>query len=299
MQRIGGLLVALGMAAGTAAAAQQSVGAALWRVAGTTLAVPFALVTGPTGTFWNPAQDDDSTRTQIGLEAVQTPAVIGASAVLGVVRTRVRPIGHIGVVFGHVGLADIARTTDSPDPLGGMIPVYASAIGATWSRRFGVTDVGATLAIHESRLDALQSTRGTFDIGVSREIAQRLRIAAATHFFSSLRTSDPAQDLYAGLEYRLWHGALWGDRGVVRTRYGIAFGHGFAADHQLGLGFEVGRVVALDGMIVREGGYDDHGWRGTGALRVTIGKYRISFARDAGTNEIGSGYRVGVDARFK
>ena len=297
MQRIATLLVGLAAIAGSTSLAQQTAGTALWRLAATTLPLPPALATGTAAVFWNPAQIEDSARAQVGLEGIQTPAAIGASGMLAAVRVRAGSIGQVGFVYGHVGLSDLTRTGDSPDPIG-AVPVYTSIFGATWSRPVAATALGATLAYHDTRLDAEHAGRWTFDVGASREIAPGLRLAAATHFFASLSTNDPAQDLYAGVEYRLWQGPLWGDRAALRGRYGLAFGHGFTADHQMGAGFELGHVVALDFGVTREGSYGLGGWRPAAGLRVTIGKYRVTLARDAGVNELGSAYRVGVDARF-
>ena len=297
MQRIATLLVGLAAIAGSTSMAQQTAGTALWRLAATTLPLPPALATGTAAVFWNPAQIEDSARAQVGLEGIQTPAAIGASGMLAAVRVRAGSIGQVGFVYGHVGLSDLTRTGDSPDPIG-AVPVYTSIFGATWSRPVAATALGATLAYHDTRLDAEHAGRWTFDVGASREIAPGLRLAAATHFFASLSTNDPAQDLYAGVEYRLWQGPLWGDRAALRGRYGLAFGHGFTADHQMGAGFELGHVVALDFGVTREGSYGLGGWRPAAGLRVTIGKYRVTLARDAGVNELGSAYRVGVDARF-
>jgi hypothetical protein len=301
MQRIGGLLVGLLVAAAGPGVGQESAaGTALWRVAATTLAIPPALATGPGATFWNPAQAGDSARTQIAIEAVQTAAAIGASGMLAALRVRTRSLGDIGLVYGRVGLSDLTRTTDSPDPTGSDVPVYTFALGATWARMFGATNVGATLAFHETRLDATHADRWTVDVGASRTVAgEWLRVAAATHFFSSISVSEPAQDIYAGIEARVWHGPLWGDRAVLHGRYGLAFGHGFAADHHLGLGAEFAGTVGLDLAVVREGSYGEGGWRPVGGVRVTIGKYRITLARDAGVNELGSAYRVGAEARFR
>ena len=298
MQRIAVLLLAIFALPGEWATAQQSAGTALWRLATTTLPLPAALATGTAAVFWNPAQIEDSARAQVGLEAIQTPAAIGASGMLAAVRVRAGPIGQIGFVYGHVGLSDLTRTGDSPDPIG-VVPVYTSAFGVTWSRPVAGSALGATLAYHDTRLDAIHAGRWTFDVGASREIAPGLRVAAATHFFASLSANDPAQDLYAGVEYRLWQGPLWGDRAAVRGRYGLAFGHGFTADHQVGAGFDLGHVVALDIGVTREGSYGTGGWRPAAGLRVTIGKYQVTLARDAGVNELGSAYRVGVDARFR
>jgi hypothetical protein len=299
MQRIAVLLVGLVAIPGGSGTAQQSAGTALWRLAATTLPLPPALATGTAAAFWNPAQIEDSARTQLGLEGIQTPAAIGASGVIAAVRVRAGSVGQIGFVYGHVGLSDLTRTGDSPDPIGSAVPVYTSALGVTWSRRVAGAALGASVAYHETRLDLAHVSRWTIDVGASRLVTPRLRVAATTHFFSSLSASDPAQDIYAGIEYRLWQGPLWGDQAVVRGRYGLAFGHEFGVDHQVGAGLELGRVVALDLGMTREGSYGSGGWRAAAGVRVTIGKYRVTLARDAGVNQLGSAYRVGVDARFK
>lgn len=303
MQRIGLLSVGLLALIPAAAPAQQATGTALWRVATTTLPTPPALAIGPAAVLWNPAQIQDSVRVQLAFEAIQTPSAVDATGLIGTVRIPVGNIGQVGLIYGRVGLSDVTQTMDSPDPTGATLPVYTFAIGANWARVIGSTSIGATLAFHETRLDMARAGRWTLDVGASRTLAgERLRIAAATHFFSSLKTNDPAQDIYAGVEARLWSGGVSGngDRAVVRGRYGIAFAHGFPADHQLGLGAELSRTVAFDLMIAREGSYGaGAGWRPVAGLRLAIGKYRVTVARDAGVNELGSAYRVGVEAQFR
>ncbi len=302
MQRIGLLVVGLLVLGGSRATAQQATGTTLWRVAATTLATPPALAVGPAAALWNPAQTEDGARLQFGVEAIQTPSAVDASGVIATVRVPAGSVGQVGVLFGRVGLSDISQTIDSPDPTGAVIPVYTFAGGVTWSRLVARTSVGATLAFHETRLDNSRADRWTMDVGASRTIGNdRLRLAAATHFFSSLKSNDPSQDVYAGIEGRIWSGPLSGDRVVVRGRYGISFAHGFAADHQFGAGAEFAKTVALDLMLAREGGYGNRGvsWRPVAGVRIAIGKYRITLARDAGVNDLGSAYRVGVDARFR
>jgi len=301
MQRIGLLVVGLLVLGGSRATAQQATGTTLWRVAATTLATPPALAVGPAAALWNPAQTEDGARLQFGVEAIQTPSAVDASGVIATVRVPAGSVGQVGVLFGRVGLSDISQTIDSPDPTGAVIPVYTFAGGVTWSRLVARTSVGATLAFHETRLDNSRADRWTMDVGASRTIGNdRLRLAAATHFFSSLKSNDPSQDVYAGIEGRIWSGPLSGDRVVVRGRYGISFAHGFAADHQFGARAEFAKTVALDLMLAREGGYGNGvSWRPVAGLRVAIGKYRITLARDAGVNDLGSAYRVGVDARFR
>ncbi|HEY3278895.1 MAG TPA: hypothetical protein VGJ83_00160 [Gemmatimonadales bacterium] len=299
MQRIAGVLVGLAVCAGPPPArAQEAAGTALWRLVATTLPVPPALSLGAAGSFWNPAQVEDSARAQLAIEGVETSAAIGASGVLAALKVRAGKVGYVGLIYGRVGLTDLTRTGDSPDAVGSSVPVYTSAVGVTWSRAIGRTAVGATARYHVTRLDDIERSRSTFDVGASREVVPGLRLAAATHFVSSFR-ADPAQDIYAGVEYRLWQGPLWGDHGVLRGRYGLAFAHGFTADHQAGVGLEVGTAVALDVAVAREGGYSDAGWRPAAGMRLAIGKYRVTIARDAGLNDLGSAYRVGVEARFR
>ena len=303
MQRIAVLLAGSAVLPGmfSSVAAQEAAGAALWRVVGTTLPVPPALAIGTAAAFWNPAQRGDSAGTQLALEGIQTATAIGASGVLAAVRTRAGSFGYLGLLYGRVGLSDLTRTSDSPDPIGSAIPMFTSALGITWSRALGRSVVGATVAYHETRLDVAHAARWTLDVGASRDLGAggRVRLAVATHFVSSLSVKDPAQDLYAGIEARLWQGPLWGGRAAVRGRYGLGFGHGFGADHQLGVGLDLGGVVGLDGGVVREGSYGSVGWRPVAGVGLTIGKYRITLARDAGVNDLGSAYRVGVNARFR
>src|SRR6059036_1039425 len=301
MQRIGVLIVGVLALGAPPVAAQQATGTTLWRVAATTLATPPALAVGPSAAIWNPAQTEDGARWQLGIDAIQTPSAVDATGVIATVRVPAGKLGQVGVLFGRVGLSDISQTIDSPDPTGGVIPVYTFAAGATWSRLVARTSLGATLAFHQTRLDNSRARRWTLDVGASRTFAnERLRLAAATHFFSSLRSNDPSQDVFAGIEGRIWSGALSGDRVVVRGRYGISFAHGFTADHQFGAGAEFSKTVALDLMLAREGSYGDRvSWRPVAGLRIAIGKYRITLARDAGVNDLGSAYRVGMDSRFR
>src|SRR6267142_1073225 len=249
MQRIGLLFVGLLLLAPARAPGQQAMGTTLWRVAATTLPVPPALTLGPAAVMWNPAQTQDSARLQLALEAIQTPAAVDATGLIAAVRIPAGSIGQLGLLYGRVGLSDIAQTVDSPDPTGSVVPVYTFAIGATWSRLVGATSVGATLAFHETRLDLVRADRWTIDVG---------------------------------------------------GRYGVSFAHGFGADHQFGVGAEVAKTVALDLMLAREGGYSDGAhWRPVAGLRLVIGKYRVTLARDTGVNNLGSTYRVGVEMRFR
>src|SRR5688572_6275096 len=205
MQRIGLLLVGLSTLVTNRGSAQDATGTTLWRVAATTLATPPALARGAAAAIWNPAQTQDSARLQLAFEAIQTPSSVDATGVIGTMRFPAGKVGHLGIIYGRVGLSDITQTADSPDPTGSTVPVYTYALGANWAKQLGGTDVGATLAFHETRLDVTSDSRWTLDLGASHALGgDRFRIAAATHFFSSLTADDPSQDVFAGVEARIW-----------------------------------------------------------------------------------------------
>ncbi len=279
--------------------ALQSAGTELWRIAATTLAVPPALATGGAAAFWNPAQPAGAERASVALEAIETAPTVGARGVLITACARVRRVGRVGLVFGSMSIGDLVRTSLSPDPDPGGIPYYTTTIGANWATTAGATTLGATLAHQDTQLDVMHAQRWTFDVGARRALTGAVSIAAATHFLSRL-AADPAQDAYAGIDVRVWHGPLWegGSSGAIHARYGLAFGHGFTADHQLGAGFEVGNEFSADILVVREGSYGDGGWRPVGGVRVAIGRYHISVARDAALNDVGAAYRVGFEGRL-
>lgn len=280
------------------AAQGDPVGAELWRVVGTTVSVPFALSQGTTAAFWNPAQT--VTAPGIGGDVVQTPDAISATGILTVVRTGSGRLGSWGLVYGQVDIGDITRTTLTPDPEG-AIPVYTRDVGLTWAQAFGSTTVGATIGAHDSRLDQSDVGHWTGDVGVTQHFGDILTFGAATHFFYRFTTGDASQDLYAGVEWRALHGPLWTGSGEVslRLRYGATLAHGSGTDHAIGVGVDLGPPFALDGMLVRENSFGNVAWRGVAGLRVKIGHYGISFARDAGVSGLGSSYRVGLEARFR
>lgn len=279
------------------AASQQSVGSELWRLAAVTVPLPPSLATGAAAAFWTPVQEDD--HGQLGLDLLQTPAVVGATGLIGAVRVPVRHFGAVGLVYARMGLGDLVRTTDSPDPVGEAIPFYTQSGGFTWSNAYGRTGVGASVTYHDTRFDGARAERWSLDLGVMQAIGDRARIALSTRGLTRL-ANDPAQDVDVGAEYRLWRGILWGTTsGRLVGRYGIGFGHPGGIDHELGAGLDIGAPVTLDVLLTREASYGNAAWRGAAGLRVSVGRYRVSFARDGGVSDLGSTFRVGLEASFK
>jgi hypothetical protein len=293
--RVSSLLILLW--APQALTAQEGAGNELWRLAAVTLPLPPALSAGAAASFWSPAQPDP--HGEIGLDLLQTPAAVGATGLIGAIRIPFRHVGSLGIVYARMGLGDLVRTTDSPDPDGESIPFYTQSGGVTWSDVVAQTQVGATLTYHDTRFDGTRAERWTLDVGASRQIGDRARIALSTRGFTRLG-NDAAQDFNVAGEFRVWRGTLWGTTsGRVVGRYGLEFGHPGGVDHQIGAGLDIGAPVTLDVMLTREASYGTAAWRGAAGLRVSIGRYRVCFARDGGISDLGSTVRVGLEASLK
>src|SRR3989442_2771940 len=273
---------------------QQGAGAELWRVAAPPLPVPPALATGGAAAFWNPAQPATPERASLALDVLETAPTITASGVLVTARARVRPLGQVGLVYGRMGIGDLVRTSLSPDPDPGAVPYYTQTLGANWSMARGGTALGATLAYQDTRLDVQGSDRWTLDLGARNTFSDAVALAVATPCFSRLATADPAQDLYGGVELRVWHGPLWGSRAAVRGRYGVATAHGFTADHQFGAGFELGTQFASDLVVLREGSYGQTGWRGGAGVIGGGGRRLGGFATGLRADRTASAFPGGL-----
>jgi hypothetical protein len=298
MQRIAAILA---VCAPAALAAQETAATQLWHLAATTLPVAQALAIGGGSAVWNPAQSPPAGRASICLEIIQTPAAVGATGVLVVGRIRVPPLGELGLIYGDMEIADLLRTSFSPTQDSGSIPYYAQFLAAHWTLTRRGTTLGAALGVQDARLDEIHAHRAMLQLGVAQVLPGALRIAAAGHVFRSPIAGDVGHDFYGGVERRMWRGTLWRGSGPASLigRYGVAFGHGFSADHHIGLGLEVATQFLADVQLTREGGYGAGEWRGSAGVRIRIGHYRVSYARDAGVSDIGSAYRVGLEAQIK
>jgi hypothetical protein len=277
----------------------EDAGAALWRVAGQTLAVPPALAQGTTGALWNPAQQT-STRFAAGLEAVQGATAVGATGLVAAARARLGRLGAVSVLFGRMQIGDLVRTSTSPIPDPGTIAYHTQVVGVAWARAVGRATVGVTGARHTTNLDDRRQGRWTVDAGASIPIGARVRVAGATHFFSRLDTADPAQDVFLGVEVRAWQGVPWDGAPptLVVGRWGTALAHGFTADQHVGVGVALGRVATVDLLASYEGGYAAGGWQPVAAVGVAVAGYRVTVAANPGAAGLGPAFRVSLDVGF-
>jgi len=297
-QRVVLALLAVAATAPAGARAQATAATQLWRLAASTLPQPAALATGGAAAFWNPAQAGDTRRAVAGLEIVQTSPVVGAAGFLAAVRTRVASLGDVGLLYGRMEISDLTRTSTTPQPDPGSIPYNAVSMGLTWARVVAGATVGAALRFNESRFDTEVLHRWTLDVALQHRVGV-LRVGAATHLVSAAR-NDAAQDAYAGAGVVVWRGVPWagGRKTTVELRYGLSFGHGFPPDHGLGFGVDFGEVLGVDLMLAREGAYVGSAWRPVGGLRLAVGRYRVTVARDAGVNRVGAAFRAGLAVGF-
>ena len=297
MNRLAGVSTLLALVGAGPVSPQGSAGAELWRLAAVTVPLPPALATGAAAAYWNPAQEDGAA--QMGADLVQTPQAIGATGLVAALRVPAGRFGTIGLLYARIGLGGLIHTTDSPDPDGASIPFYTQRAAVTWGRGFGHLTLGAAVSFQDTKLDGTTTDRWSLDIGITQHVGDRIRLAAATRGLRRVG-SDPAQDVSAGIEYRLWRGTLWRSTpGAILARYGVGAGRSGGLDHQLGLGLDVGSPISLDLLLAREASFGRAAWRGAAGVRFAVGRYRMSFARDGGISDLGSSYRVGLEATLQ
>jgi hypothetical protein len=284
------------------ASAQAPPGAALWRVAGQTLAQPPALADGALAVFWNPARGEAAVgMVTVALEAVHGAEATGVSGVIAGVQVRAGPAGHAGLLVGRMSVNDLVRTSSSPAPEPGEIPFYASVVGVSASVTpvAGKVRLGLSALAHRSVLDLVTENTWTLDGGVWVEPIPGLSFAASTHFLSRALQSHPQQDVFVAAAWRAWQGPLWGAPAALTLRAGLAGAHGGGVDQLAGFGLAVGDHLGVDALLVREDRYGNTAVRGVLGLRISTGHYRVTLARDNGMNEIGAAFRFGLEATLK
>jgi hypothetical protein len=274
--------------------AQAPQSADLWRLSAASLAGPAALEAGATAAFWNAAAAASDVQLRAGVQLLETPDVLSISGLLGGVSYRVSPTLATQVLVGHMGAADLVRTTTSPASEPGGIPYYEEMLGLGAAVHHGGLSAGALLAGHDARVDADRRAGLTLDAGVRLSLP-RLVLAAATHFFPANGTDRRVTDYYAGVEYHLATLRVWGALGRILLRYGLSTGERTGPEHGGGVRLALTDRFSLDANLVREHGYADATWRPTVGVRFRAGRYSIAAARATGLNGIGASYRVGLD----
>jgi hypothetical protein len=270
--------------------------AELWRVAGTTLAIPAALERGPTGVFWNPAAVADVPGLAGGVEALQTPEAVNLSGILGTLTYRIGPAASFGVTAGRVSVGDLVRTSTSPISEEGEIQVFAQFLGAVAGTSAGPLAVGAQLRLHDARLDALSADGVTLDLGFRVDSIGPFVVAAATHFASPRLARRPTTDYFAGAECRVGTSRVWGAPAVVIARYGVGVRASGGVEHAVSGGLAFGHRLRVDAGFQRETAYDRTAWRFAMGLAFRAGRYVIAANRGAGLQDVGATYRIGLSA---
>lgn len=278
-----------------AGAIQAPDAAGLWDVTGTTLAQPAALETGPTGAFWNPTAILEGDGLRVGLQTVQTPDVLGLTALLAAISQRIgRQLG-VGVVFARVQVGDLVRTTTSPVSQEGDIPVYEQLVGLALGTEFGGVRTAAMLRAHDARFDLVRASGLTLDLGVYARPNDRLRIAATSQFVPADFSNRRTERYYVGGEYRAVRFSAWGTPTSVSLRYGATLRDRRDLEHSVGVGLGLGLGVTVDSGFQYEQAFGDDAWRFVLAVGLRAGRYSVIAARGGGIEGLGANYRIGLD----
>ena len=282
----------------SAAAAQAPAGADLWRVAGATLATPPPLVPGATGLLWNPAAP--APEYAVGVEVIQTGAIVGLSGLSVGAQAKVGKRGELGLVFGRMQVQDLVRTTTSPNSEVGSIPVHEQFVGGKVGIRAAWFEVATLLRFHDERFDALGSQGFTMDFGVYAEPWSVARFAAATHFLALDFSTQHTTDFFlAGEVEPLRPNLLRDTNWRLLGRYGITLRSLFGPDHVLSMGARYHDVLSFDLSMTREAGFAGGGWRPGMSFALRIGRYTLGAARGSGVNDVSGTYRISLNVQLR
>jgi len=270
----------------------------LWTVASTALAVPPALAPGAQGSFWNPAQRElEPARVVLFLEALDTPPEIGIRGVL-VGASSDAPIGRLSLTYGRVSVGDLIRTSTNPTAREGTIEVYTQAISASWSRTLGTVRVGAAGRLLTNRLDDASRSEWALDVGIGWDVTAWLRLAGATQFFTGAGAFDDAA-LYLGAEGRVWHGAIAGIPTAFALRVGSATMGNAGTDGIVSVGIVAADRVSLDLAAASETSFGSRDVRTKLGLSARVGRYAVSAGMAGGVGDLGSTFRIGLQAALR
>lgn len=269
--------------------------ASLWDIAGTTLARSPALESGPTGAFWNPTAILDGAGLRVGIQAVETPDVLGMSGILAGASQSIKSVFAVGVLFGRLQVSDLIRTSTSPLNEGADIPVYEQLAGLALGAKIGPVSTAFLLRGHDARFDLVRGSGLTLDVGASARPNSRVRVAAASQFLPADLSHRRTERYYAGGECQVFTVSAWGTPATFTVRYGAAIRDRRDLEHSFGAGFELGPGITLDSGLQREASLGHAAWRFVLAVGVRAGRYSVLAARGGGIQGLGANYRVGLD----
>jgi len=265
----------------------------------TALAVPPAIATGAPGAFWNPAQRElEPARTLVFIDALDTPPEVGVRGLIAGASSDA-PIGRLSLIYGRVSVVDLIRTSTNPTARDGTIEVYTQAISIMWSRTFGTLRLGAAGRLLSSRLDDVSRSEWALDVGVGWDLTDWLRLAGATQFFTARSGELDDAAFYAAAEARVWNGVLGGVPVALALRVGSANQGAAGTDAIAGIGIVAAGRVALDLALANETSLGTRDQRAKLGVAARVGRYAVSAGVAGGVGDVGSTFRIGLQAALR
>lgn len=277
------------------AAAQAPALTDLWRVAGSTLATPPALATGPNGMFWNPAAlVAEPPRLAAAVEVLDTPDALAMGGVLATLQWRLGGAFVAGLMVGRIAITDLVRTTTSPLAQPGEIPVHSQVLGLALGWSSGPLALALLTRGHESRLDALRESGITHDIGIRWRAVPGWTLAAATRFLEPPFARNGVTVLDIGTELSVPIAPVWGSRARILLGLGVGWHGEDPAEIAGSVALALADRLRLAWAAALEQAYGESGLRHTLGIEFRAGQYTVLVARGAGLNGLSGTYRMGL-----
>lgn len=246
------------------------------------MAVPEALLTGAPALLWNPAGASPAMagRRQVWVAHVDGPEASGIQGLVGAAAFDLPVVGRVGATYQHLGVPDIPRTTDSPEPEPGSLTV---------TEDLAVLSLAQSLTSHAGLGTSIRLMRGT--VGSDRRNRVSVDFGAQTRWGGSLAPAAGAVLRSIGTRSELLLG-LDGRIPLPWQRLGLRGGYGlqaplsrFVASHELALrGTWDRRFVFGVGAL----SHAEDAWTALLELRVDIDRYSLGVVREGLPNGFGA-----------
>lgn len=247
-------------------------------------AAPEALLTGAPALLWNPAgaaptQHRDP---QLWVVHIDGPDASGLQGLAAAAAFDVPVAGRIGVTYQHLGVPDIPRTTDSPEPEPGTLTVTEDL--AVLSMAGGLTErgaLGASLRVMRGTVGSDRRTRVSVDVGARTRLGGRATPGVGLVLRSVGTRTEGLFGVDAGLP-------LPWDRLSLRGGYGLqAPLSSVEPTHEISLRGRWEERLVFGAAALS---HPDASWTGLFEFRLEIGRYSLAVVREGLPNAFGAAH---------
>ncbi len=243
---------------------------------------PPALQRGGASLLWNPSGFARSVRErpEVWVVHIDGPGASGIQGLAGAVVIDLPLVGRVGAAYQHLGIPDIDRTSDSPEPEPGSLTVTEDVAILGLARGLGPrAGFGVSLRAMQATVGSRRKTRVAADLGVQSEFEGSLR----PRLGAAIRSVGTHSDLLAGATVEV--PTPWPERLSTAVGYGVqGVLSRFDPDHRLTV-----RGILDDVFVLGVAAQSNRSgpWTPLWEIRLDVDRYSLAVVRESLPNDFG------------